>query len=200
MRKTIIAGVVGIMLFGGLPLANADIVELPLAAAGTYDLDASYWTSDFDFGITFTSISNVYIDWSGGITGGKAILYSDPENPFPKEVGLTAYLEKASNWTYTSVWGGASTYPVPELFDLRSPFDPGRMPWSALLDGQGTIIIQYEEVIMADGTYVEHGSVALSGATLVFDGVPVPEPATVLLLSAGFIGIRLSRYKAVRHT
>ena len=57
-------------------MANADIVELPLAAGGTYDFDASYWTSDFDFGITFTSISNVYVDWAGGITGGLAVLDS----------------------------------------------------------------------------------------------------------------------------
>ncbi|HEW78397.1 MAG TPA: PEP-CTERM sorting domain-containing protein [Phycisphaerales bacterium] len=169
------------------PLAEADIVELPLAAEGLYDFNQPYWTTDFDLGVTFTEISNVYIDWSGGITGGLAIYYSDRDAPFPMNVGIYAAM---GYLRITAVWGGEATYPDPEPFDSLSEIPPGTSVWSDLLDGQGTIGIQYTEAIMLYGKYVEHGSVVLNDATLVVDGTVVPEPATLLLLVLGITGLR----------
>jgi len=199
MKNAIIAGVVGIMLFGGLPLANGDIVELPLSAAGVYT-SGSLWTTDFDFGITFTSISNVYIDWSGEITAGQAVRDSNPTELFPLDVGIKSYLEPPIN-AGTTVWGGQETYPTPESFDVLSEFQlSGAGSWSGLLDGQGTIWVYYMELIMVAGHYVQHGSITIDNASLVIDGTPVPEPVSVLFLAVGLIGVRLSRYKNSRYT
>ena len=155
-------------------LGNADIVELPVAGEGEY-ASSETWTTDFDLGVTFTEISNVYIDWSGEITGGLAINYNDPDNPFPIDVGIGSYLERPLNWRHVSLWGGESTYPNPEPFDYLSEYIYGGMPWSELYDGQGTITIEYKELIMLDGSYIEHGSITLDSATLVVEGIVVPE-------------------------
>ena len=88
-------------------------------------------------------------------------------------------------------WGGGITYPDPEPFDELSEFElVGPSTWSDLLDGEGTIGIQYTELIILDGYYVEHGSVTLSSANLIVDGVPVPEPATILLITIGIAAVR----------
>ena len=87
----------------GAGVAGADIVELPLACEGVYDFNQPYWTTDFDLGVTFTEISNVYIDWSGEITSGLAIYYSDPNAPFPMNVGIYAAM---GYLRITEVWGG----------------------------------------------------------------------------------------------
>ena len=176
-------------VFGLAGMARATIVELPLAAEGEYS-SGSLWTTDFDFGVTFTDISHVYIDWSGEIMAGLAVQgLIGPPDPLPKDVGIKAYLSPPIGAS-TTVWGGEATYPDPEPFDLWSEFElSGSETWSGLLDGQGTIQIYYAELIIADGYYVEHGSVALNSATLVVDGVPVPEPATLLLVGAGFLSL-----------
>ena len=170
----------------GAGVAGADIVELPLACEGVYDFNQPYWTTDFDLGVTFTEISNVYIDWSGEITSGLAIYYSDHDAPFPMNVGIYAAM---GYLRITEVWGGGATYPDPEPFDSLSEIPPGTSAWSDLLDGRGTITIGYTQPIIL-GTYVEYGSVVLNDATLVVDGVVVPEPATFLLLIIGIAGIR----------
>ena len=185
IKKRAMVIVAAVLVCAISPLAEADIVELPLAAEGVYDFNFSYWTTDFDLGVTFTEISNVYIDWSGEITSGLAIYYSDPNAPFPVDVGIYASMGYPRR---TKVWGGA-TYPDPEPFDSLSEIPPGTSAWSDLLDGRGTITIGYTQPIIL-GTYVEYGSVVLNDATLVVDGVVVPEPATFLLLIIGIAGVR----------
>lgn len=186
-----------VMVIGLAGTAGATIVELPLAAQGVYDFNQSYWTTDFDLGVTFTEISNVYIDWSGTITAALVIFDNDPGmDPVPISVGIRAAIGSPPNWRHTDVWGGAATYPAPEPFDYRSEFIYGAMLWSELFDGQGTIGIQYTEPIIF-GTYVDHGSVVLNSASLIVDGVVVPEPATFLLLVMGAVGIQ-SRYRNKR--
>lgn len=63
----IIAIISLIVLFSITP-AVADTVELDLFDLGcqpVYDFESTYWTTDFDLGVTFIEISNVYIDWAG---------------------------------------------------------------------------------------------------------------------------------------
>ena len=65
----------------------------------------------------------------------------------------------------------------------------GTTTWSDLLDGQGTIKIQYMEVIILNWHYIEHGFVSLDRAILRVEGV-IPEPASILLLAIGIFGVR----------
>jgi hypothetical protein len=136
------------------------------------------------------------MDWSGGITAGLAINYSNPNEPFPEEVGIGASLGGSPYPRFAQVWGGEATYPAPELFDSLSEFELlGNTTWSDILDGQGTIRIQYKELILLDGRIVDHGFVILNAATLVVEGAIVPEPATIVLFAAGIIGPRTRKRK-----
>ncbi len=185
MRKLIAISVLVVLL--GITGADAGIVEIDLFDLGcqfVYDLNSQYWTTDFDLGVTFIEISNVYIDWAGEITAGLAIDYRNPDETFPLEVGIYAYLSGSPFTRSITVWGGETTYPAPELFDCRSEIESTN--WSDLLDGQGTITIGSEGVIMLHGMYVEHGSATLDRATLIVEGV-IPEPGTLGLLGIGVI-------------
>jgi hypothetical protein len=178
--------------------AGATIVELDLLSLGCpteLNIDSTYWQTNFDLGVNFTEITNVYMDWSGSITAGLAIDSYHQYEPFPLQVGLLAGLGIPFNWRHTDIWGGETTYPAPEPFDCLSEFVYGSMSWSELFDGQGSIGIEYQEVIMADlgGRYVEHGSVTLDKAILRVEGT-VPEPATILFLGAGIISLFVKKH------
>ena len=195
-RKEIITILVVIVLsFAGV--ARADIVELDLFSIGCpteFNWDTQYWQTDFDLGIEFVEIDSVYMDWSGEITAGLAILYDNPDEPFPKEVGIGASLGGSPYPRFARIFGGEATYPVPEPFDCLSEFELlGTTTWLDLLDGQGATLIQYKEYVIVDGYYIEHGFINLDRAILRVEGVIVPEPATVLLLTMGIMSIQLKR-------
>lgn len=192
----IVAISVLVVLFG-ITAANADIVELSLAAEGRYDDNSGPWEMDFDLGVTFTEISHVYIDWSGEITAGLA---TDPmipgPQPFPCEVGISAYLGRNPGARLAAVYGGEATYPEPEGFDSRTEFELlAPTTWSDLLDGQGTLQIGYAVLGGPYLIYVEFGFVDLSSATLIVEGTPVPEPTTVIFLTLGVLGLCVGRHE-----
>jgi hypothetical protein len=199
MRKAIIIIWLVALVLGVTGIIRADTVECNLFSLGCptgFDINSPYWQTDFDLGVTFSEISHVYIDWSGAITA--ALLQSvDPRTyepigePGPIDVGVYASLRYPRR---TTVWAGGATYPNPEPFDCLSEFELlGNTTWSDLLDGQGTITVDYTEYIVLYGNYVEHGSIDLDSATLMVDGTIVPEPASILLLIIGALGLR-SKY------
>jgi hypothetical protein len=193
-RKAVIAAVFFLVF---IPLAYAETVQLDLFSVGCPSLfdPNHYWSSDIDLGVQFSQIDSVYIDWAGEITGGLAVDYNDPENPYPMDVKIGSYFESAPDWRHVSVWGGSLTYPNPEPFDNLSEFIYGSMPWSELYDGQVKISIEYGRAIMLNGTYVEDGFVTLTDATLEVEGTVVPEPSTILLLTAGIFIARRKSFK-----
>lgn len=94
--KTNVMGVITVVVvFGFAGVAGADVVEVNLFDLGCpaeFNWDTQYWQKDFDLGVEFVEINSVYMDWSGEITAGLAINYSDPCNPFPVGVGIYAGL------------------------------------------------------------------------------------------------------------
>jgi hypothetical protein len=193
--RFLILAVVLIFAFAGF--GKAETVTLDLFSLGmpaTYNDDSPSWQTSFDFGVTFTEISHVYIDWSGEFTGGWG---SSPSNPqlHPLPVGILASLGGNPYSRMVEILGGVATSPAPEPFDLASEINDEGSNWSDLLDGQGRFSINYTEIIMSNGGYVQHGSVSLDSATLVVDGTLTPEPASLLLLALGTVGHRLIRPK-----
>ena len=188
--------IIVIMVLGLSGTSEATIVELDLLSLGCpteLNYDSTFWQTNFDLGVTFVEISHVYMDWSGSITAGLAIDYDNPDEPFPLQVGLLAYLEKPPNWHYAQVWGGEATYPNPEPFDVLSEIHA--LNWPDLLDGQSHIEIEYQEVGGIFGEYIKHGTITLDKAILRVEGT-VPEPATLFLLGLG--GLMLRSRKSLR--
>ena len=195
IMKTQSIAIIAIMVLGLTGPSEAVIVELDLLSLGCpteFNHDTPNWQADFDLGVEFIEITNVYMDWSGSITAGLAIDYDHPDEPFPLDVAISAYLDMPIH-AGTSVWGGEATYPAPEPFDRQSDFELfGLGTWSGLLDGQAKIWLYYESLIIVEGRYIESGSITLDRANLVVEGV-VPEPASLLLFGTGAI-VLLTRY------
>lgn len=150
----------------------ADTFEFDLFTLGcpnSFNFDSPSWSSDFDLGVTFTEISHVYIDWAGEITGGLAIVPWHP-SPRPIDVGVYAGLDYPPLRVIT-FWEGRATYPAPAPFEDFSEIPPSGSAWLDLLDGKNEITIGYEEILMLDGWYTEHGSIFLNRAILVIEGV-----------------------------
>jgi len=174
-----------LLLAANLP---ATIIELPLNCAGTYDTGPG-WSVDFDLGDEFTDISHVYIDWSGEITAARAVYYNNPNDSFIVPVGITTHIGNPPNWKHTDFWGGESTYPNAQTFDVKSEYIYGKMPWSELYDGKGNMKIYYSAPGLMEGYIIENGLVTLNNAKLIIDGTLVPEPTTIFLLAIGVGGI-----------
>ncbi len=191
----------GLLLFyrgqGRAEVVQLDLFSLDMPA--TFNGDSPSWQTDFDLGVTFAEITDVYIDWSGEVTGGIAIV-NPPGTPYsgPAPAGVYASLGSNPYWRGTEIYKGMDKYPNPEPFDLASEIELiGDSTWSDLLDGQGKIEVGYAEIVMLYGYYTEHGSVTLTKAILVVDGSVIPEPASLLLLAFGAVWTRLIHPKRV---
>jgi alanine dehydrogenase len=109
--------------------------------------------------------------------------------------GIGASLGGEPHARRATISGGETTYPKPEVFDCLSEFQLlGKTTWSDLLDGRGTIIIGYKGLASAGGGVIEYGFVILNEASMVIEGTIVPEPATVLFLTLGVVGLRVGKF------
>lgn len=193
MKQITLAAIIT-MLFTCAQQSQAVIVELPLDAAGVYTGGLDYWEADFDLGVTFSEISNVYIDWSGEIMAATKI-DSPGDTPVPIDLDIMAgFGGDATHYAFEHA--GKATYPQPEPFAEISEFMlSGLDTWDDLLDGKGTMFI-YASYPIIPGSYVDFGYVQLDNATFIVDGTVIPEPATITLfvLGAAFIGQSRRRY------
>jgi len=110
MKTKVIATVILVLVLGFAGISDADIVELDLFSIGCpteFNWDNQYWQADFELGVEFFEIDNVYMDWSGEITAGFATDPTKPvPQPFPLDVGIGAYLGSNPWPRLVSVWGG----------------------------------------------------------------------------------------------
>jgi len=192
MRKIVAISVLVVLL--SITGADADIVELPLGAEGRYDVDSGSWEMDFDLGVTFAEISNVYIDWSGTITAELVGIIGFPDRGGPLDAQFVAILYELDPHNYfarAEVQGGVATYPDPDPFALQSAFT--NEGWSTFLDGRGSVSIQVVQLARPAVAYtIEYPSGQLDSATLVFEGTLVPEPMSILLLTLGIVIVRVN--------
>ena len=196
MKTTITLAAIILFVFATLP-AHADLVELDLLAIGcpTYhDFDTPQWSYNFDLGVQFSNIQHVYMDWSGEITGGLADHIGNLD-PYPAPVYIRAVIGSPPDWMHSSVDGGWTTYPDPELFSENTEFMYETSPFYLLFDGKHDIKISYREYIILDGWYVEHGSVSLTKAKLVVEGTIIPEPSSFLTICLGGLILKTKKRK-----
>jgi hypothetical protein len=180
-----------------------DTIELPLNCAGAYDINTPFWTMDFDLGVTFSEISNIYVNWSGAITAEIAYESHNPNNtfPLPGEFLLRFYNSHPTGPFdyapgYADMLKGVDTYPAPEPFDSNTVpyFSSGYL--SELLDGKASVSLLFNKSPRYEFTYtLINPRGQLDSATLIFEGTIVPEPSTILLLAFGLIGVRVSKRK-----
>lgn len=190
-----------VILFAVLTLifattGRADVVEFPLSCEGQYNaLDT--WSTNFDLGLSFTEVTNVYIDWSGTITAELVAPAISPEQTYPIDARFVAKLYESDPYDYFGrayVEAGQETYPNPELFQTQSAFTDE--DWSMLLDGQGNIEIWFGGIERwSDIITIEDPIGQLNSATLVIEGAIIPEPMSIILLAIGIAGVRLSECK-----
>ncbi len=182
-------------------VALGDTVELPLNCTGAYDINTPFWTMDFNLGVTFSEISNVYINWSGTITAEVAYWSDNPDDTFPLdgEFLLRFYNSHPAGPFdyapgYADMLKGVDTYPAPEPFDSNTVpyFSSGYL--SELLDGKASVSLLFKKSPRYEFTYtLINPSGQLDSATLVFEGTIVPEPGSLFLLLAGAVYLARKR-------
>ena len=197
-KKLILFIAVALLVFSIAPTAPADIFQVPLDCAGDY-LAFQTWTTDIDLGTSFSEITSARITWSGEIIA--EVVTGGGQDYLDGQFVASLYdFDREDCDAQAFAQGGAQTYPDPEPFDLISPFSASIPPtdWSSLLDGQTTIevglfgVFRYFNVIT-----LAHPSGTLDQATLIIEGTPVPEPATVLLFAPGLCLMRLRKKRSI---
>jgi len=182
-----------VMLFGitGAASATTFTIELP-GLVGELEPYPNNPTIAFDFETSFLSIEEARIHVIG--TASKGLAYGDGIfNPgdqlfeyFPF-IEIFMYPDTGSCYTHT--------YSLDGLFDIDIPFAlKYGATWDFLLDGQGQITANPVPDDLLLGPVVEPASVEIFEAYLVVEGT-IPEPCSLVLLGAGFMGIILARKK-----
>jgi len=198
--KTKIMGIITVVLVLGFAgMASAGIVELNLFDLGCpteFDFDSPYWRTDFDIGVTFAEITNVYINWSGEIEA-ELVGPCGPTGSCPLDALFVAWLYESNPQDYfghTSIQTGEATWPQAEVFDIQSAFT--NEGWSMLLDGNSSIEIHLAGIYRPLYLHtIAYPSGRLNSASLLFEGTVVPEPTVLLFLVIGIVGIRLNKCK-----
>lgn len=198
MRRFCWRGVL-ILLLAAVPgpprQTMASIFEIPLSCPEEWS-PGQRWEMEFDLGVSFVEIQRVAVDWSGEITGALCTWRDDPgATPWSVGASFEADLLRPSGDDRrigsTAVHGGLSTYPAPESFNLESAFSG--QPWSDLLSGRGAIEVEFVWTLPFSWVPVTVPSGHLRHATLIVEGTPVPEPATLLLVALGALALLARR-------
>lgn len=185
--------VCALAFFSSVEISRAEIISLDLLAQGCpteWQYDTPCWQTDFDLGVSFSEISHVYVDWSGELTGSLVETWymgSQTTQQIPMDMGLIAGFDSMRR---TSIYGGKEDYPDSVTFNYQSEIVlwPSTIfpDWTDILDGTGTFSfhssyvgeIHDPEVYLI---FLDYGSVTLTSAALVIDGVLVPEPSSLVL-------------------
>ena len=179
-------------------------VELP-GLEGTYQGGGGNRTDYFDLGVSFISIDEVRIGWTGTITPGEG--HGDGvERPADEWFEWGAYFYAVMNPPGLGTWiasAQGSSFSTEEPFSAR-----GGATWGFLLDGAGEIDVNLEPEIVIGGVMVTPPSGEISNAYLVIEGVSEADIPTVsqwglvamalLVLTAGTLVFRKMKRQAAR--
>ena len=200
MRRVTIVCVVLAVLVVVAGAAQANTYTLALSGCSGSYAPGSWRDINVDFGQTFSSIQSVSIVWSGSVTPGWFDFYDVEGGGYrsgPWEGSFTAWSREASPFKHAGTGGlGAPTYPGSESFSLTTAFS-GTGSWATLLDGKTTLGLEFDPLILGNpgpGTFIPPSGF-ISGASLVLEATPIPEPAGAvgLLCGIGWLGSLVRR-------
>jgi hypothetical protein len=153
-----------------LPVARAEVIDVPLPdVAGHYDA-AGYRSMDFDVGQGLSSVSGATISWRGTITPGAG--HGDgvwiPEDEwFEWGAEFIARMEPDPPQTgFWYAWVRSEEGGFDEVTAFHSSLSPG---WEFLLDGVGEVQVRLAPDISIGGVMVTPPSGHLVTATLHID-------------------------------
>jgi hypothetical protein len=164
--------------------------------------------ADFDFGQPFASIASVVLDLDASVEAMQVDLCGFTYDPQPcqREVFLLGFLATMSIED-SPVLGIVFTRPALRFSDdiralsasgtASSPFQ-SRIGWDFLLDGRGSMTLNWNDVLFFDTIFGEkiepRGNIY--GARLIVDAVPVPEPSSASLVLAPIVLLAIARRQA----
>ncbi|MCE5323733.1 PEP-CTERM sorting domain-containing protein [bacterium] len=199
MRKMMLVAVL-LLIACSVGIAYAGTYELTIPAAGYYYGSARYF--NIDFGREFTSISGMSIEWSGAVYPG---YYYNLTEGFSGPWGGMFYIgingpSSSTAWDAGTSTLGTTTYPSCESFSQTDAFEPfdryNVVPWDFLLDGKGTIYVEFVPSNIAGGATGTNPYGILSSAKLILDAT-VPEPSSIIVIMSGILacGFSIARRK-----
>lgn len=183
---------------------GAELVTIPLNCTGAYT-DGQAWSTELDLSEQFLSIDGISIQWSGAVTiETYFILGEDPTLPSTWLPGAF-FADMVTSGSYHSIGGAMSDQTPGWPFDL---FEPPLIAFSGtdafgfssanehlLLEGPVTLTLRPGGVGILPAVYstCNPADGVLYSAALLVEGQPVPEPATLALLTLGGLLVRRSR-------
>jgi hypothetical protein len=188
LKNIVIMGIV--LVLGTTKINEADIFQYVLDVEGSYGLFDSQIV-EVDLGVSFLTITDISVAWSGEITGELSTWGGD-EYPSNGVFSLVLYETDpdVDSLAHTSIGGGLATYPEPEPFDLVQKLRNNG--WDTFLDGVAVAKISFNRGDRIGDFVVIPSSGVLDSAELIVEGTVIPEPATILFFSTGsmLMGVR----------
>lgn len=173
-------------------IASGTTVSIPLPGLLSYTQGNK--TVNFDAGVQFQSISQVRIHLAGTVTPG-VWNYTNPATGESGQMAVPTYLGPGLGSGFIL----QAIAQVPNPVNGTFPFEfwsPGG-DYGFLLDGKDKITMTLMYAFSGNlvwGEGVSSGSATISAATLLIDGVVVPEPMSLSLLAvAGLFASRRRR-------
>lgn len=149
------------------------------------------WTTH---GVTYTNIQNIIVGPSAGFGNQTNIICNNWYSPFMATLaglydmfGFDLGVLDVNSALDVSLSTNVGTYIFPGITVPNANQSPG-MIFMGFLTGSG----EYFTSLRIDGADM-FTAPALDNVTLGNSGVPVPEPSTVLLIGAGFVGLALRK-------
>lgn len=172
--------------------ARADIFEVPLPVAGSYQVNDR---RDFsvDFGREFSEIRHAWLRLEGTMVAPLRGPFGEPTPTIPHD-GLFQVFLTEPRLAATGPRVGRDTYPSPEPFGGQFPFESFEpIDWSPLLDGRtaGWTTMTHSGVV--GNQIVAGGTGTITYASLILDATVIPEPSLAFGVGLGLCGLSWRR-------
>jgi hypothetical protein len=183
--------------------ATANTISVPLPGLlGHIPPPAALFSrsASFDLGFGFQRIDSVSLELEASVTAMQVVLCGFEGAPQPCELeyflgSFIAFLDPEDPTPTGSVFTAirfSEDRDIPDASGVAaSPFQNSRIGWDFLLDGRGSLEIFWNRTILVGDPILGSEPVDeigdITGARLIVDGIPVPEPSPMISLFTGLL-------------